>query len=325
MTGKSVRNPPAGRTPAGPPAPDGAESGGSGAGPGPGRLRGFRGRRPRRRSRLQRLHEAGPFTYAMLTAVVLASAFPLYWTAVVASHDNEAVARTPPPLVPGGNLLENIRRVFTTTDFTLALVNSFLVASAITVSVLVFCSLAGFAFAKLRFRGRQALLMTVIGTMMVPTQLGIIPLYILMGRLGWAGTLPAVIVPGMVTAFGVFWMRQFISEGVPDELIAAARMDGCHTLRVYWHVILPAIRPAAAVLGVFTFMQAWNDFFWPLVVLTPEDPTVQVALSTLSAGYFQDYSLILAGTALATLPVLLVFALLGRQIIGGIMAGAVKG
>ncbi|MGW4203910.1 carbohydrate ABC transporter permease [Streptomyces sp. NPDC004726] len=326
MTVNSAGNAPATGTPAGGAGPpdDTAATGATSATD----TRGGGKLRPRRRprlTRLTRLNEAGPFTYAILTAVVLASAFPLYWTAVVASHDNEAVARTPPPLIPGGNLVENIRRVFETTDFMLALVNSAIVAGAITVSVLVFCSLAGFAFAKLRFRGRQALLMIVIGTMMVPTQLGIIPLYILMGRLGWAGTLPAVIVPGMVTAFGVFWMRQFISEGVPDELIAAARMDGCHTFRVYWHVILPAIRPAAAVLGVFTFMQAWNDFFWPLVVLTPEDPTVQVAISTLSAGYFQDYSLILAGTALATLPVLLVFALLGRQLIGGIMAGAVKG
>ncbi|MET8829303.1 carbohydrate ABC transporter permease [Streptomyces sp. NPDC004610] len=283
---------------------------------------------PRRRRSgggLRRLNRAGPLTYAILGAVVLGSAFPLYWTLVVASHDNEAVAQTPPPLVPGGHLLDNIARVFDTVEFQKALLNSLIVAGAITLSVLLFSSLAGFAFAKLRFRGRRGLLLVVIGTMMVPTQLGIIPLYILMGELGWAGRLEAVVVPGMVTAFGVFWMRQFILDAVPDELIDAALLDGCHTTRVYWHVIVPATRPAAAVLGVFTFMQAWNDFFWPLVVLDPDDPTVQVALSTLSAGYFQDYSLILAGTALATLPVLIVFALLGRQIVGGIMAGAIRG
>lgn len=271
-----------------------------------------------------RLGRVGPLTYPLLILVLLLSIFPLYWTGVVASQSNEAIGATPPPLVPGGNLLDNVRRVFEQTNFHTALVNSLVVATAITVSVLVFCSLAGFAFAKLRFRGRQAMMLIVIATMMVPTQLGVIPLYLMIGELGWSGRLPAVVVPTMVTAFGVFWMRQFISQVVPDEMIDAARVDGCHTARICWHVILPAIRPAAAVLGLFTFMQAWNDFFWPLVVLTPENPTVQVALSTLAAGYFQDYALILAATAVATVPILVVFALLGRQIIGGIMEGALK-
>lgn len=276
------------------------------------------------RSRVPRLGRVGPLTYPLLIVVLLLSVFPLYWTGVVASQTNQAIGQTPPPMLPGGNLLDNIERVFAQTNFLKALVNSLVVATAITVSVLVFCSLAGFAFAKLRFRGRQAMMLIVVATMMVPTQLGVIPLYIMIGKLGWAGRLPAVVVPTMVTAFGVFWMRQFISQVVPDEMIDAARVDGCHTTRICWHVILPAIRPAAAVLGLFTFMQAWNDFFWPLVVLTPDNPTVQVALSTLAAGYFQDYALILAATALATLPILVVFAVLGRQIIGGIMEGAVK-
>ncbi len=125
-----------------------------------------------------------------------------------------------------------------------------------------------------------------------------------MGKIGWNGHLQAVIVPTMVTAFGVFLMRQFISEAVPDELLDAGRVDGCHTFQLYWHVVLPAIRPAAAVLGMLTFMQAWNDFFWPFVVLGPDNPTVQVAIATLQGGYYQDYTLVLAGTALGTLPIL---------------------
>lgn len=198
-------------------------------------------------------------------------------------------------------------------------------AGSITLSTVLFCSLAGFAFAKLRFRGRSLLFLFVIATMLVPVQLGVIPLYMLMTRIGWASRLPAVIVPTMVTAFGVFWMRQFIREAVPDELLDAGRVDGRHTLRLYWHVVLPAIRPAAAVLGMLTFMQAWNDFFWPLIVLGPDNPTVQVAISTLEGGYYQDYSLVLAGTALGTLPILVVLLLFGRQIVGGIMEGAIKG
>jgi cellobiose transport system permease protein len=133
-----------------------------------------------------------------------------------------------------------------------------------------------------------------------------------------------VIVPGLVTAFGVFFMTQYMTRAVPTELLEAGRVDGCSTARLFWHVVLPAARPAAAVLGLFTFMQAWNDFFWPLVVLQ-DNPTVQVALSSLASGYTTDYTLTLTGTVLATGPILIVFLVLGRQIVGGIMQGALKG
>lgn len=161
--------------------------------------------------------------------------------------------------------------------------------------------------------------------MMVPTQLGVIPLYMLMTRLHWNDRLPAVIVPALVTGFGVFMMRQYAGQAVSDELIEAARMDGCGTARIFWHVVLPALRPAAAVLGLLTFMTTWNDFLWPYAVLNdPANPTVQLSLRALSDGYYQDMSQVLTGTAIATLPLLLVFVLFGRQIIGGIMEGAVK-
>jgi cellobiose transport system permease protein len=272
-----------------------------------------------------RWRRPGRLTYLALTGLLFFSAFPLYWSVVVASQDNSALGKVPPPLLLGGNLFANIERAFGTVPFTKALVNSFIVAGSITVSVVLFATLAGFAFAKLRFRGRNALLLIIIGTMMVPTQLGIIPLYILMAKIQWTGTLYAVIAPSLVSAFGVFFMTQYLAEAVPTELLEAGRVDGCSTLRLFWHVVLPAARPAAAVLGMLTFMTAWNDFFWPLVVLTPEDPTVQVALSTLASGYIQDFSLSLTGTTIATVPLLVVFGLLGKHIIGGIMQGAVKG
>jgi cellobiose transport system permease protein len=263
--------------------------------------------------------------YPFLLVILILSAFPVYWTFTIASQTNEAVGRTPPPFLPGGNFLANARRVFDTVAFGKAMLNSFIVASSITISTLLFCSMAGFAFAKLPFRGRNALLLVVLATMMCPVQLGIIPLYIEMQRLGWAQSLLAVIAPTAVTGFGVVFMRQYTVQAVPDELLEAGRMDGCTSWGLYWHVVLPALRPAMAVLGLLTFMQAWNDFMWPLVVLSPQNPTVQVALSTLAAGKFMDYTLVLAGTAIATLPILVVFALFGRQIIGGIMEGAVKG
>jgi cellobiose transport system permease protein len=282
-------------------------------------------RRPRRRRR-----RGGLLTYVLLLLMVAFSAFPLYWSFVVASHDNSALGAYPPVLTPGGNFFDNVDRLFNAgivnVDFATALLNSAIVASVVTLSVVFFSALAGFAFAKLDFRGRKALFVVVIATMIVPVQLGVIPLYIQMNEFGWLNQLKAVVAPFLVSAFGVFLMRQYIAGAVPNELIDAARVDGCHTARVFWHVVLPAVRPIAAVLGLLTFMNTWNDFFWPLIVLSPQNPTVQVAVSTLSgAAYVPDFALILTGTFVSILPLLVVFLVLGRQIIGGIMKGAVKG
>ena len=261
-----------------------------------------------------------------LLAVLAASVFPLYWSVVAASGDNAAVARRTPSLLPGGHLLDNVRRVFDTVDFPLALQNSAIVATVVTASNVVLASMAGFAFARLRFRGRNGLFLVVIGSTMVPAQLGVVPLFMLVGALGWYDRLAAVIVPGLLSAFSVFWMRQACLEAVPAELVDAARIDGCSLPRVYWHVAVPALRSHAAVLAMLTFLASWNDFFWPLVVLEPDQtPTVQVAVSGLAGGYFTDYPLVLTGALLGMLPVVVLFALLARRIVAGIMRGAVNG
>ncbi len=139
------------------------------------------------------------------------------------------------------------------------------------------------------------------------------------------GTLTAVIVPGMVTAFGVFWMTQYLEEALPYELVEAARVDGCSMIRTFWHVALPAARPAAAMLALFTFVGSWTSFFWPFIVLGSGNPTLPVALQLLQASYFKDYSLIMAGVVVSTIPLVLVFIVAGRQLVTGIMQGAVKG
>lgn len=288
---------------------------------------------PRRRVHrtvARRFDRAGPFTYLFLILVVAASIFPLYWSLVVASHTNAAVYAYPPKLLPGANLFHNIRRLFdsgiVSVNFAKALVNSAIVASVVTASVVFFSALAGFAFAKLEFRGRKLLFLLVLATLLVPVQLGLIPLYIQMIHFGWLNSIKAVIAPNLVTAFGVFLMRQYIVGSVPNDLIAAARVDGCNTWRVFWHVILPAVRPMAAVLGLLTFMNTWNDFLWPFIVLNARNPTVQVAVADISTvAYVPDYSLILTGCFISILPLLGVFLLLGRQIVGGIMQGAIKG
>jgi cellobiose transport system permease protein len=271
--------------------------------------------------------KATVLTRATLVVTLILSAFPIYWMFVVATRSNDVVGMVPPPMLPGGNLGENLERLFATEDanFAKGMLNSALVATTVTLSVVVLSSLAGFAFAKLRFRGRDGLLLVVLITMMVPLQqMGIIPLYMMMVKFGWTGELKAVIFPFLVNAFGVFLMRQYAVQAVPDELIEAARVDGCSTLRIYWSVVLPALRPAIAVLALFTFMQTWNEFIWPMAVLTQSNPTVQLSISALNGAHFQDYTLVFTGTALATVPLIVIFVLFGRQIIGGIMEGAVK-
>lgn len=290
----------------------------------PARRRRPNGRRPK--YRMRGLWEASPLTYVTLIFSLVLSVLPIYWMIVVATRTNDVVGNVPPPLTPGGNLGTNVGRLFDNPDayFAKGLVNSAIVSLAVTISTVFFASLAGFAFAKLRFRGKNGLLLTIIATMMIPTQMGIIPLYMIMVKLGWQNHLQAIVVPFLVTGFGVFMMRQYTAQAVPDELIEAARVDGCSTFRIYWNVVLPALRPAAGVLGLFTFMQTWNDFMWPLAVLNPENPTVQLSLNNLGNAYFRDYTLMFAGTTVAVLPLLVVFIVFGRQIIGGIMEGALK-
>lgn len=264
-------------------------------------------------------------TYVLLIVVSIVSLFPLYWTIVAASTSNAEIASADPPLLPGPNLWTNIQASLQQVDMFKAIGNSLIVAGTITAGTVLFCTMAGFAFAKLHFRGKNLLFILVVGTMLVPSQLGVIPLFMLIAKLEWVDHLQAVILPTLVGAFGVFFMRQFLSQALPTELIEAARIDGASTFRIFLYIVVPVARPAMAVLGMLTFLQAWNDFFWPILALTNQNPTVQVALNNLGNGYVPDQSIIMAGTLVGTAPVLIVFVLLGRQIVGGIMSGAVKG
>ena len=268
---------------------------------------------------------AGPVTYVVLTIFALVSLAPLVWTAIAASRTDQRLAQTPPPLWFGGNLFSNLESAWNEASLGTAMVNSTIVAGTITVATVVFSTLAGFAFAKLKFRFSNVLLLLTIGTMMIPPQLAVVPLYLWMSDLGWSNQLQTVILPTLVTAFGTFFMRQYLLQALPTELIEAARVDGANSLRVVWHVVFPAARPAMAVLGLLTFVFAWNDFLWPIIALNQQNPTVQVALNSLGTGYVPDQSVIMAGALLGTLPLLIAFLLFGKQIVGGIMQGAVKG
>jgi cellobiose transport system permease protein len=274
----------------------------------------------------RRLDRVPWWTYLLLGLAAAVAVFPLYWMFVVASNDSATAYRMPPHLTPGGNLVPLAELVFTTVPFVRSLVNSAIVAGTIGVGHGILCALAGFAFAKLKFPGRNILFVIVVLTMTVPTQLAVIPQYMIMSELGWVDTLQALIVPGLASAFGIFWMRQHISSTITDELLQAARIDGANSWQIFWRIAFPLVRPAAFVLGLLGFVTAWNDFLWPFIILkSPEMYTVQIAIKALQNSYTVDLGLAMSGSLLATIPLLVLFAFVGRRLVAGIMDGAFKG
>lgn len=278
------------------------------------------------RRRGARLGRVRWYVYLLLVLAVVICAFPLYYMLVVASVGAKAMTSFPPRLYPGTDIVDVARRVFDTVPFVRSLLNSAFVSLSVAVLSVVLCALAGFAFAKLRFKGRNALFVLVLLTMTVPAQLSVIPQYLIISQLGWVDSLQAIIVPGLASAFGIFWMRQHMASTVSDELIQAARIDGCNSWQLFWRIAFPVVRPAAFVLGLITFTAVWNDFMWPFIVLkSPELFTVQIALKQLQANRTVDVALALGGSFFATLPLLVAFAFTGRQMVSGIMDGAFKG
>ncbi|MEV7805292.1 carbohydrate ABC transporter permease [Microbispora sp. NPDC088329] len=266
------------------------------------------------------------WTYLILALATLACVFPLYWMFVVATTDTATATQLPPEIVPGGNFFHLAGLVFSTVPFVRSIINSLVVAGTIGVGQAVLCSLAGFAFAKLRFPGRNVLFLVVVLTMTVPTQLAVIPQYMIISQLGWVDTLQALIVPGLASAFGIFWMRQHLATTLSDEILQAARIDGATSWQIFWRIAFPLVRPAAFVLGLLGFVFAWNDFLWPFIVLkSPEMYTAQIAIKALQNSRSIDLGLAMSGSFLATLPLLVLFVFVGRRMVVGIMDGAFKG
>jgi len=267
--------------------------------------------------------------HAVLAIGVLISLFPFYWSIVLATNTSADVFRYPPRVIPGTHLVENVRHVLDNIDFFGSMLNTLIVAVSTTVLVLFFDSLAAFTFAKYAFPGRRVLFGLLMLIFMLPAQLSIIPQYMIMAKIGWVGTLRALVIPAAVNAFGIFWMRQYISRGLPDELIDAARIDGASFFRIYRSVCLPMIRPGLAFLAIYTFIGAWNDYVWPLVVLTdPNKITLQLAIAQLNfgqGGTITDYAMLMAGTLMAVVPLLIAFPLFARNFVADLARGAVQG
>lgn len=271
----------------------------------------------------------GAVTYVILTVVFLVSIFPLYASAMYGSSTTREIARAVgrlPTWLPTLQLWENFSEVFSASQFNfwMAFVNSVLVAVVVSASTVFFSALAGFSFSKLTFRGRQVLYVTVIATMAIPAQIGTIPMFVMMNNFGWIDSLLALTVPGLVGAFGVFWMTQYLQEALPIELVEAARVDGASLARTFWSIALPAARPAAATLALFTFVGSWNNFFWPSVVMRSQ-LTLPLIVPQLQGAFTTDTGLVMSGVFLVAAPLLIVFIFAGRQLVAGVMAGAVKG
>ncbi len=266
--------------------------------------------------------------YAFLLVVAVLSFMPFYWMLILATHDTQTIFQYPPPLLPGGNALINYQNMLSVIPFWTNFLNSAIVAMAVTFSTLLFCSMGGYAFAMYKFPGRNILFILMLATLMVPFLVLIIPWFIIISRFGWLNDLKALIVPGAVSAFGIFWMRQYISSNISFELLDAARIDGCSEFMIFFRVVAPLLGPAYGALGILTFMGSWNNFFYPLVVIKDTDiATLPLALQLLRGDPYRggDYGVLMFGTALGMLPVLIVFWAASRRFISGLTAGALKG
>jgi multiple sugar transport system permease protein len=263
--------------------------------------------------------------YLALLAGAALALLPMVWM-ISASLMKPGEAMTyPPKLFPGEVTFEHYRSVFTTLNMRRYLLNSALIAFTATAVSLVVNSMAGYAFAKLRFRGRDGVFRVLGAGLVIPAQVAMLPLFLLMKQLGLVNTYWGVMIPVFASIFGIFLIRQY-ATAIPDDLLDAARVDGASELRIYRSIVLPVIAPILATLAIWTFLTTWNDFMWPLIVLSDEARyTLPVALANLSGEHVQDTELMMAGSVVTVVPVLLAFLALQRYYMRGIMAGSVKG
>lgn len=265
------------------------------------------------------------FWYSLLALGLLLTLTPLWWMIAASLMPPGEANSYPPRLWPSTVTFEHYTALFTRLDLARYLLNSTLLAGAVTLISLFINSMAGYAFAKFRFRGRDRLFQILLAALIIPAQVAMLPLFLLLKQFGLINTYGGVIIPGMASIFGIFLIRQYLLA-IPDSLLDAARMDGAGEFRIYWSLVLPLCRPILVTLGIFTFMGTWNDFLWPLIVLTDSSmQTLPVALANLLGEHVQDTELMMAGSVLTVLPVMLLFAVLQRYYIAGIMLGGIKG
>ena len=263
--------------------------------------------------------------YAVLIIGSIVSLIPFLWMIISSTHLTSDLFRTPLPVLPGQELINNLTRLMDERNFGRVMINSLGLAVVYTFFSSVISIMAGYGLAKFRFRGRGIVLGGILVTMMIPMQVLLVPLFQMMASLGWIDSYQAVILPFLANAFGIFLMRQSFLD-FPDALIESARIDGASELRIFYRIVLPVARPQVAALIIYTFMTQWNSFIWPLLMLNTEDNyTVPVALNTMVGLSRVDYSGLMLGSLIATLPLLILFLIFQKQFIAGLLGGAVKG
>lgn len=263
--------------------------------------------------------------YVVLGLGLVIVTSPFVWMALSSLKGEGEIRRVPPTWLPEAPTLDNFRELFDRLDFPQFFTNSTLVAAVVTIGNLVFCSMLGYVLAKSDFAGKKLLFRLVLGTLMIPGMVTLVPLFVLIANMGLVNTYAGLILPFLAAPFGVFLMRQFFL-GIPDELIDAARVDGASEARIFVQVVMPLAKPALATLAILTFLGSWNNFLWPLVVATTEDKyTLPVALALYSTGQNQtDYGLLLAGAVVVVVPVLVVYLALQRYFVQGVAMTGIK-
>ena len=261
----------------------------------------------------------------LLVALAVISLAPLLWMLSVSFMQPGEASGFPPPLLPSDATWHNYHQLFAQAGMGRYLLNSLVIATATTAIALLLNTAAGYAFAKLHFAGREAVFRTLLAALVIPAQVTMMPLFLMLKELGLVNTYAGAVVPGMAAVFGIFLVRQY-ARSIPDELLEAARIDGAGEARIFFQIVLPALRPILVTLAIFTFMASWNDFMWPLIVLSDQGlHTLPVALATLSREHVQDNELMMAGSVVTVLPVLLLFLVLQRYYMQGLLLGSVKG
>ncbi len=261
---------------------------------------------------------------AALALLALLTLAPLAWMLSASLMAPGEANQVPPPLLPAAPTLQHYRALLGDGGLLRPALNSLLLASAATVLSLAFNLAAGYAFAKLRFAGRDAAFRTLLGALVIPGQVAMLPLFLLLKQMGLVNTMAGALVPWLAGVFGIFLVRQY-ALSIPDDILEAARIDGAGEGRIFVGIVLPLLRPIVVTLAVLVFLGAWNDFMWPLIVLTDgERQTLPVALAAMSREHVQDTELMMAGAVITTLPVLLLFLLLQRHYLQGLLMGAVK-
>jgi multiple sugar transport system permease protein len=264
-------------------------------------------------------------THALLVLGAVVMIGPFVWQLLTAFKSLPETTTVPPPLLPREWLWSNFAAVFDVLPFGQQLLNSLIVAAAVTLGQLAFCSLGAYAFARLEFAGREVIFALFLSVLMVPKQLLILPQYQIMSALGLLNTLPALILPGLFSAFGTFLLRQFFAT-IPKDFEEAALLDGASRFRVFFSIMLPLVKPALAALAVITVMHSWNDLLWPLVVNTaPASMPISAGLTSLQGQEWTDYPVLMAGAFMASIPMLLAYLALQRQFVQGIALSGTKG